>query len=303
MRVLITGAKGQVGQHLVKNFSQEVTLLALGKEDLDVTNEDEVIKCVHEFKPDFVINSSAYTNVEEAEVNKDICYLINKMGAKYLASASATCGATIIHISTDYVFSGDTDNQSYLECDFAGPINTYGKSKLEGECEVIANNHRHIILRTAWLFSSFSNNFVTTMLRLGQSRKELGIVADQLGGPTDADDVANVIIAIICKLYMSNERKYGVYHYSGYPYVSWYDFADKIFDIAHKKNLLIKPYLKKMTTSQYITNVKRPYNTRLNCSKIKRDYNIDPCNWASKLEMLLDREILNENHIYKNTRR
>lgn len=284
MRVLITGAKGQVGHCLTKQLKNKVELLAVGSNELDITNSDAVFNLVDEFKPDFIINAAAFTAVDKAEECVDLAYAVNCDGPKNLAKAADNVGGTVLHISTDYVFPGDKQGV-YSEEDEIGPLGVYGKSKLAGELALAEANERHIILRTAWVFGEHGNNFVKTMLRLRKDRKALSIVGDQYGGPTYAGDIASALIVIMNKLYVNNDSSlYGIYHFSGTPHVSWYEFAKKIFQQAEAKQLLNAPTLTSITTDMYPTPAVRPENSKLNCDKIQHNFSIAPSNWQEALE-------------------
>ncbi|SQH77484.1 dTDP-4-dehydrorhamnose reductase subunit, NAD(P)-binding, of dTDP-L-rhamnose synthase [Shewanella benthica] len=282
MRVLITGSKGQVGCSLVERLEGKVELLAVDRTELDITDKIAVYETVQTFKPDFIINAAAHTAVDKAEQEIELSYAINRDGPKYLAEAANDIGATILHISTDYVFPGDKDG-AYLESDVTGPLGVYGKSKLAGELTVAANP-KHVILRTAWVFGEYGNNFVKTMLRVGADRDELNVVADQFGGPTYAGDIADALIGIMQSLNASqNDKLYGVYHYSGYPHVSWCDFAKAIFEQAEKADLIKAPLVNGITTDMYPTPAKRPENSKLSCDKIKEMFAIEASDWNAAL--------------------
>lgn len=286
MRVLLTGCNGQVGYCLAKLLSNrtDVTLLALDRNDLDITNPIAVKASIEEFQPNIVINAAAYTAVDKAEEEIDLVYAINCLGPKFLAEASKEVGAAILHISTDYVFEGDK-NGEYLETDATNPQGIYGASKLAGEIAVAKACDKHIILRTAWVFGEHGSNFVKTMLRLGATRNELSIVGDQFGGPTYAGDIANTLIEIANKITGGKKVEYGIYHYSGLPHVSWYEFADAIFDSAITQSVLTKkPKLTCIATEQYPTPAKRPSNSRLNTKKISDAYSVAASNWKVALE-------------------
>jgi dTDP-4-dehydrorhamnose reductase len=284
-KILITGAYGQVGFCLTHQAQANGwNVLAIDRDKLDITDPQAVASLVNEYKPDVIINAAAHTAVDKAETEVDASYAINRDGPKYLAEAAAVIGATILHISTDYVFSGDKEG-SYSESDSVAPQGVYGASKLAGEEAVIAANTRHIILRTAWVFGEHGNNFVKTMLRLGLQRDQLGIVSDQFGGPTYAGDIAAALLAIADKAVIAPETiKWGIYHFAGYPHVSWHQFAQAIFDKAAERNILPKtPELNALTTADYPTPAKRPTNSRLNCDKIFAEFNIQPSNWLQAL--------------------
>lgn len=283
MRILVTGCNGQVGHCLTKLLSkrEDVTLLAVDKHELDITHQSSVQNAIKNFQPNVIINAAAYTAVDKAEEDVELAYAINRDGSKFLAEAAQEIGAAVLHISTDYVFEGNKDEE-YQEVDITNPQGVYGASKLAGEQAVIEACDKHIILRTAWVFAEHGSNFVKTMLRLGETRNELSIVGDQFGGPTYAGDIASVLVKIADKITSNESVEYGVYHYSGLPHVSWYEFAEAIFDEAADKGA-IKPFLSSISTSQYPTPAKRPSNSRLSTSKIKRAFNVDASDWKAAL--------------------
>ncbi|MBB1279869.1 dTDP-4-dehydrorhamnose reductase [Pseudoalteromonas sp. SR41-1] len=284
MKVLITGKNGQVGSCLVSQLSNmtEINFLALSREELDITNAEQVSKIVNEYKPSIIINAAAYTAVDKAESEVELANAINSFGPKNLAKAAAHVNAAIIHISTDYVFAGNKDGL-YTETDEVNPQGVYGQTKLAGEQSVAQECDAHIILRTAWVFSEFGNNFVKTMLRLAQTRDTLGVVGDQFGGPTYAGDIAKAIVSIAQQL-QQGSTKFGVYNYSGYPHVSWQEFASEIFEKAFAKNLVQSPVtVNSILTADYPTPAKRPANSKLDCSKITTDFFIQPSDWKAAL--------------------
>ena len=286
MRVLITGCYGQVGHCLTQQLAdkESTTVLALDREQLDITNQDAVNASVDDFKPTIIINAAAHTAVDKAEDEVDLSYAINRDGPSYLAKAAQRVGAAMLHISTDYVFEGNKVGE-YDERDATHPQGVYGESKLAGEIAVAEACDKHIILRTAWVFGENGNNFVKTMLRLGSTRDELSIVGDQFGGPTYAGDIANALIEIAKRITEGESVEYGVYHYSGLPHVSWFDFADAIFDTALKQKVISnKPSLTSITTEQYPTPAKRPSNSCLNTNKIIDAFSIEASDWQAALK-------------------
>uniref|UniRef100_E6XG30 dTDP-4-dehydrorhamnose reductase n=1 Tax=Shewanella putrefaciens (strain 200) TaxID=399804 RepID=E6XG30_SHEP2 len=287
MKILITGSNGQVGRSLVKQLNQmpDIEFLAMDREQLDITDCEAVNKLVNEFKPNVIINAAAHTAVDKAEQEVELSYAINRDGPQFLAKAANSVGATILHISTDYVFAGDKQGE-YSEDDTVAPQSVYGQSKLAGELAVAAANPRHIILRTAWVFCETGNNFVKTMLRLAQSRDEFGVVADQFGGPTYAGDIAYALIAMAKVLHAGNNN-YGVYHFAGLPHVNWHQFAVDIFKQANAQGILHKELrVNAITTAQYPTTAKRPANSKLNCYKIGQSFGINPSDWQAALNNL-----------------
>lgn len=284
MKILLIGKNGQVGSCLVEQLSitSGVTLLALDRMQLDITDATQVNKVVTEFNPKVIINAAAYTAVDKAEQESELAHDINRNGPHNLAVAANQINAIIIHISTDYVFAGDSFDP-YVESDNTNPQGEYGRSKLAGEYAVEKACSRHIILRTAWIFGEHGNNFVKTMISLAKTRDILGVVDDQFGGPTYAGDIAKAIVAI-SKQINDGKQAYGIYHYSGFPYVSWHTFAEKIFDIALEQGVVEKLIqVNPITTKDYPTPAKRPANSRLNCTKINSVFGIEQSRWQVAL--------------------
>jgi dTDP-4-dehydrorhamnose reductase len=286
MKILVTGASGQVGYCLQQQLIEaNWDFIALTRSDLDISDANAVENIVTRVRPDIIINAAAYTAVDKAEQEQEIAYAINRDGPANLARAAKNINAAILHISTDYVFSGDATG-TYLEEDATAPQGIYGQSKLQGEQAVVATNEKHIILRTAWVFGEHGNNFVKTMLRLGRTRDTLGIVADQEGGPTYAGDIAKALLAIAKHYAEGNPMHWGIYHYSGLPHISWFGFAQQIFAEAERAGIYEKPtpQLNAITTSEYPTPAKRPANSKLDCSKIERVFRLTPSNWQTALK-------------------
>lgn len=289
MKFLITGSNGQVGSCLVKQLGlmPDVEFLAVDRVLLDITDSAAVSKLIDEFKPDAIINAAAYTAVDRAEQEVELSYAINRDGPQFLAQAAHAIGAVMLHISTDYVFAGDKDGE-YVETDDVAPQGIYGQSKLAGELAVAAACPRHIILRTAWVFCETGNNFVKTMLRLAQTRNELGVVSDQFGGPTYAGDIARALIVMAKAMYLG-DTAYGVYHFAGQPHVNWHQFAVEIFSQAKSQGLLNKDMLvNAISSEQYPTPAKRPANSKLNCCKIEQIFDIKLSDWQAVLNNLND---------------
>lgn len=286
MKILVTGANGQVGFCLAQQLANTVwDYLALTREELDITDLGAVKKLVDSYKPNIIINAAAYTAVDKAESDIDAANAINCIGAGNLAQAANSIGAAIFHVSTDYVFAGDAATP-YCETDFVAPQGVYGQTKLSGEQLVAEKNAQHIILRTAWVFGEHGNNFVKTMIRLGRDRDQLGVVADQFGAPTYAGDIANTLLKLAQQYEQKKSLAWGVYHYSGSPQVSWYEFAQEIFTVADAQNIYAKPspVLKPIATSDYPTPAKRPANSRLNCEKIQQEFGAELSDWKFALK-------------------
>jgi len=286
-KVMLVGKNGQVGRELAQRLiANKFDVLALGRQELDITQGADVMRQVLEFNPSFIVNCAAYTTVDRAESDVEAAYQGNELGPKNLALAANECGAVLLHLSTDYVFSG-TKEGSYLETDPVAPSGVYGASKLAGEKAIAESCRQHIILRTAWVFGAQGNNFVKTMLRLGRERDSLGVVDDQRGGPTYAGDIAAAIITIIQRIPREAFEDWGIYHFSGFPYVSWFGFASSIFAEAEKQGLLnSSPVLTPLSSEQYPTPAERPKNSCLDGGKITRVFGVEPSNWSGALKQL-----------------
>lgn len=290
LKYLITGAKGQVGSLLVQQLSHEndIEVIGFDKEQLDIRDKLAVSEKVNQIKPDIIINAAAYTAVDRAETEIVLAENINIEGPRNLAEIANTLNIPILHISTDYVFEGN-GNQPYTEDDTVNPQNIYGKTKLLGEIAVQKANPKSIILRTSWVFGEYGNNFVKTMLRLAKVKSELSIVSDQYGGPTYAGDIAKALITIADSILTKNNQHFGIYHFSGMPYVSWFEFTQNIFEQAKLQKLLQNvPHLYAITTADYPTPAKRPKNSRLDLSKIEKIFAIAPSDWRKALLNLRD---------------
>ena len=283
-KFLITGAKGQVGHCLTEQLMGKAEILAVDRDELDITDQSAVKKMVEFFKPDVIINAAAHTAVDRAEAEVELSEMINVNGPQYLAEAANEIGAVILHISTDYVFDG-TGASEYSEEDKPNPQGVYGRTKLAGEFAVQATNPKHIILRTAWVFGEHGHNFVKTILRLAKERESLGIVGDQFGGPTYAGDIAKALIEMANQILAGKENTFGIYHFTGKPYVSWYEFAKAIFAEAEMQKIIERqPLVNRIATSDYPTPAKRPTNSRLNLEKIDRTFGIQPSDWRTALK-------------------
>ena len=289
MKVLIIGAFGQVGQFIAWKFKLAGwQVFAPSHRKLDICNEEAVRKFVFTMRPQLVINAAAYTAVEQAEKEPDLVYQVNAVAPGYLSAAATEMGAVIIHISTDYVFDGCKQG-AYKETDQPHPINVYGASKLAGERNVITANPYHIIFRTSWVFSEYGSNFAKTMLRLARERDVLNIVTDQFGGPTYAGDIADAIVNIAHKVAnFTNFSGWGIYHYCGMPYLSWYQFANVIFAHASQVGAISTvPETHGISSAEYTSLALRPQNSTLNCSKIKTVFALNQPDWQQSLDIML----------------
>lgn len=287
MKILVTGASGQIGKHLIPQFATtEHTVIALDHQQLDITDLDKTVQLFKYYQPELTINLAAYTAVDLAEKNSTQAFSVNQQGAENISKAAACIDAAIIHLSTDYVFSGNKSTP-YTENDIPDPINIYGKSKLAGELAVRECNARHLILRTAWVFSNESKNFLTTMLRLAQQQDVISVVDDQSGGPTYAKHVAQTITTLTRQLQDFTAADWGIYHYSGTPYTTWFEFAQAIFQTAQQRNGFTPPQLTPIKSSHYKTLARRPHNSQLSNKKIIDRFAIQPGNWPLALQELL----------------
>ncbi|MGG7470936.1 dTDP-4-dehydrorhamnose reductase [Chryseobacterium arthrosphaerae] len=276
-KIAVIGSNGQLGNCIRKiapDFALDYEFIFTDSSVLDITDESQVNDFFYNNKPDYCINASAYTAVDLAETEKDKAFAVNADGVAFLAQACADYKTVLIHVSTDYVFDGDA-NLPYSEDDFTNPIGVYGASKRKGEELALEINPHTIILRTSWLYSEFNKNFVKTMLNLFAQKKELGIVADQYGQPTNANDLAEAIMEII----QTPEKTYGIFHFSNYPETTWFEFAQKIAEFS-KSSIKLNP----LTTEQYPTPAKRPVRSTMSLDKIEETYKIEPKHWENSLE-------------------
>lgn len=287
MRVLITGAKGQVGQELMRSAPQGWQVHGLGSSELDISDAQQVITAVQSLQPQLIINAAAYTAVDKAENDSLRAHAVNHLGAENLATAAQQINCPLLHISTDYVFSGD-NSKPYTEQDTPAPNSVYGSSKWLGELAINQFCKQHIILRTSWVFGLQGNNFVKTMLRLGQERDALSIVSDQVGGPTSAKSIAQALWTIAQQYQTTASCAWGTYHFSGAPTCSWYDFATEIFKQATTLQLIKRsPVLSPIKTSEYPTPAQRPAYSVLDNTKISQQLGISQRDWKNELSIML----------------
>lgn len=282
MNILVTGAYGQLGSEIkeLAALYPSFNFLYTDVDSLDITSDEAVEQFFAENKVEAVINCAAYTAVDRAETDEGNALLVNAIAPGILAKYAAKTAATMIHISTDYVFAGNA-SQPYSEEDQVDPQGVYGRTKLEGEQRVLAENPDSVIVRTSWLYSAFGNNFVKTMLRLGREREGLKVVSDQVGTPTYAADLANTLLRIIEK---SDQIVPGIYHYSNEGVASWYDFALAIFELSG-----IKCKVQPVESHEFPTPAKRPHYSVLKKSKIKNTFGIEIPYWRDSLQLCLKR--------------
>jgi dTDP-4-dehydrorhamnose reductase len=288
-RIFIAGEHGQVAQALGRAYNLRGDHVALvGRSTISITDQPHLLSAVVSFNPDVVVNAAAYTVVDKAEEDKEAAFAVNRDGAGLVAAAAAAAGAPVIHLSTDYVFDGRKQTP-YLETDPTNPLNVYGESKLAGEIAVASCASNHVILRTSWVCSPIGHNFVKTMLRLARDRGEIAVVDDQWGCPTFAADLAAAIMVIGDTLASTDDRARfsGIYHASSAGETTWYGFAREIMAQSTAKG---GPAcrVRAVATSEYPTRARRPANSRLDCSKLKRVFGIGPFRWQTSLDACLD---------------
>ncbi|MCC2326259.1 MULTISPECIES: dTDP-4-dehydrorhamnose reductase [Bacillus cereus group] len=257
MKILVTGYNGQLGYDVVKRGEKQgLEMQGIGIEDLDITNEAAVYEFVDKVKPDAIIHCAAYTAVDKSEDDKELCWNVNVEGTKYLATAAKKLNAKFVYISTDYVFDGE-GTHAFVETDAPNPVGYYGLTKYEGEKIVRSLIDNNFIVRISWVFGINGNNFIKTMLRLGETRNELNVVGDQIGSPTYTYDLARLLVDMVVT------EKYGTYHATNEGFCSWAEFAQEIFEIAGQD---VK--VNSITTEEYPTRAVRPKNSRMSKQKL-----------------------------------
>jgi len=278
-KILITGRNGQLGSELkdLEAYYPQYQMIFLDREEMDLSNSQQIQEVLNSEQPDVIINAGAYTAVDKAESEPELCDLINHKAVEAIGQWAAKNDSKIIHISTDYVFDG-TSEIPLKEDDNTAPINTYGLTKLKGEQALQSSGAEYIILRTAWVYSVYGANFVKTMLRLMKEREEIGVVTDQVGTPTYARDLAQTIMNIID----ANHFEQGIYHYSNEGKISWYDFA-----VAIKENKGFKTKINAINSDAFPTPAKRPNFSLLDKTKIKTIFKIRVPDWKESLEEML----------------
>ena len=277
MRILITGAAGQVGKELVARAGQAD--IGVDRQQLDICDSSAVSQLLDTHKPGVVINAAAYTAVDKAEQESERAYAVNRDGAAHLASACHALGIPLLHLSTDYVFDGKK-SEPYLETDPASPMGVYARSKWEGEQQVRALCPEHIILRVSWVFGAHGNNFVKTILRLARERPELRIIADQRGCPTEAGAIAETLLSLAQRHLHDETLPWGTYHYTGTPGTTWHGFATRIVDEAAALGLIDKkPVVHPITTADYPLPAPRPVNSLLDGTQAEQRLGLTRQDW------------------------
>ncbi len=284
-KVLLIGAKGQVGQELQVTLPSLGEVISIGREELDLTNSEKIGQLIREIHPDYLVNAAAYTAVDKAETEPELAYAINATAPKIMAESAEKIQAKFLHISTDYVFDG-RKNTPYLETDLTNPLGVYGQSKLRGEEEIKTVNSQAIILRTAWVYGSYGkSNFVKTMLRLGKEREELKVVVDQVGSPTWSKDIATAITQLLINV----DNPAGIYNFTNSGVASWFDLTKAIFEEAKISGIPLKiQRVIPITTAEYPTPAVRPAYSVLSGQKISQQLGYIPPYWRDSLKAMLN---------------
>ena len=287
MKILVIGSKGQLGHELlIQGNNSGYEILPADLPELDITDKTQVKHWLEKFRPSFVVNSAAYTNVDKAETEIDLAFAVNRDGPANLAEICALFKVPLIHISTDFVFDGKKKSP-YIESDPASPLSIYGKSKQEGDNGVRARLKNHIILRTAWLYGVHGHNFVKTMLRLGKEKEVINVVADQFGSPTSAADLAAAVLQIISRIKYSGDINWGTYHYCGHGITTWHKFAEEILNLAKHYIPIKTTNVKPISTAEYPIKAVRPPFSALDCGLIKKNFEISLKPWQDSLKTVI----------------
>jgi dTDP-4-dehydrorhamnose reductase len=292
VRLLVLGANGQVGRELVEHAEAAgVACRAFDRAGADLSRPEEIFALVKRERPDVVANCAAYTAVDQAETDSETAFLVNRDAPAAAARACAETGAALVHFSTDYVFDG-AKNGAYVESDATSPLSVYGRSKAEGEREIRRRHHRHVILRTSWVYAAHGKNFLRTMLRLGAERDELRVVDDQHGAPTSAVDLAAAALAVARKLHAERAERvlppYGTYHCTAAGETTWRGFAEEIFAQAAER-LGRRPRVVPIATEQYPTPARRPRNSVLDNARFAAAFGLPRREWRAGVSEALER--------------
>lgn len=287
MKILVTGAAGQVGREIVELANiQGHEVIAAHSKRLDITDGSGLELFCQRYEPDAIINAAAYTAVDRAEVEVERAYEVNAQALIYLSAIAVKRDIPLVHLSTDYVFDGDK-SEPYDEFDEACPVNTYGKSKRQGELYLEQSGANYLVLRTSWVFGRYGSNFVKTIVALAGERDELRVIDDQLGCPTSAADVAQAVLTALPVL-VSDKTVSGIYHFSGDSSASWFGFARAIVDVAYSKKILTrKPVLTPIESSEYPVVACRPKNSCLNGARFLKKFGLSGSDWRAQLELVI----------------
>lgn len=285
-KILVTGAKGQLGSAIKKHSGKlvDADIIFTDERELDITDPQEVARYFAAHKPDYCINCAAYTAVDKAEVERDLAFSINKKGVQNLVNEAVKYGTVLIQVSTDFVFDGNKGT-SYKETDTPNPISVYGHSKYEAENTIIDNMENYFIVRTAWVFSEFGNNFFKTMIRLGKEKHQIKVVNDQFGSPTYACDLANFILSLT----HPERTEFGLYHFANQGVANWFEFAKQILGLSNPEVEVIP-----IGSSDFESLAKRPFNSSLDTSKTQQTFKIKIRDWRESLNECFEQYILME---------
>lgn len=296
MRIAVTGKTGQVVTSLIERAGKGVTIIPLGRPEMDLANQATIAPAIAAARADVVVSAAAYTAVDKAESEEEIAFAVNGTAPGLVAAAANGLGLPVIHISTDYVFDG-SKTAPYTENDPVAPLGVYGASKLAGEQAVLAATPDAVILRTAWVYSPFGNNFVKTMLRLAETRDELGVVGDQIGNPTSALDIADTVLAIASRLHTAPETApRGIFHMTGEGEASWADLAKAVFTASADAGGPTA-HVRAITTADYPTPAARPANSRLDGSRLAQAYGLHLPNWRQSVAAIVARLVKQKDEI------
>tara|TARA_X000000950_G_C13776532_1_gene603277 strand:- start:173 stop:1057 length:885 start_codon:yes stop_codon:yes gene_type:complete len=288
LKIVLLGKNGQVGSNILKkNKDYLFNLFSFSRRELDISNFQDFESKINIIKPDVIVNATAYNFVDLAEENETEAFKVNQDALDFISTFCNKLNIPLIHISTDFVFDGNS-SQPYKEDDKVNPLNIYGKSKVGGEDVIKKNLDKHIIIRTSWVFSEIGSNFLKTILKLLETKKSISIVNNQIGSPTSANSISDIIMKIL-KIYSNNKSlKWGTYHFSGYPYCSWYEFANEISSQYLKfSGSLNCASLVPIDSNSYNSKALRPKNSRLNCSKINKIFGFKQDDWKESLNIII----------------
>ena len=283
MRILLTGKNGQVGGEFSRLYSSPGDVVSVGREDCDLSSEQAIRDLVRQVQPEIIVNAAAYTAVDRAETERDLCFAINAAAPRILAEEAARLNALLIHYSTDYVFNGEKP-EPYLETDPINPVSVYGASKAEGEVAIARTASQYVVLRTSWVYAGQGRNFLLTMLRLGAERPELRVVDDQIGAPTSAASIAAATIRLLDQYGSGVSLPNGIYHMTAGGSTSWYGFAQAIFGSGV---LAASPRLQPIPSSDYPTPARRPANSVLANDKFAHTFGFRLPPWQEQLQDVL----------------
>lgn len=290
MRIVVTGHEGQVVRSLIERASSsEIQVVPLGRPGLDLTGSpDSIVNAVRKAAPSVVVSAAAYTQVDQAESERELAFAVNRDGPRAIARAAHILGVPMIHLSTDYVFDG-SKSSPYVEEDKTGPTGVYGASKLAGERAVLVEHHDTAVIRTAWIYSPFGKNFVKTMLRLAENRAEVSVVTDQRGNPTSALDIADGILRVATNLVSSDDpAQRGIFHMTASGEASWADFAQEIYRRSAESGGP-SAIVKHIGSGDYPTAAKRPANSCLDSTKLEKVHGVRLSDWPSSLKDVISR--------------